>query len=307
MRSSTSSSLWRPAVGSLTTIVLSAALTGCGGAEPEGTSTPVEEAALAAEEPRRVRMAPPPLIPTEEELEKHLQQRAASGLGPLPVSQERMLGDHATEIDLAPRATPLTLGIEQEATGGLRTFSATPGSLTPCNVDFAQQSGIAAMANQAYNTFAFAPHYRHWCNNNGYLVRTLSISLDHYHLSPEAANCVGSSPKIGTHRVNGVCMNQTEGKFWPRVAGNMGSNTGIEFWVKSAGNVQKNFDFRSFDVISGSAEVWVLKNTGWAMWNNLGPGHWVFPNADNVGYLDLYESGKNGTVFFDNVEVAIIP
>jgi hypothetical protein len=293
-------------VGFFFSLALSSALAGCGGVEP--ATEPAEEATPTVQEPLPVRMAPEPRLATPAEVQRHLQQRAEAGLAPLRELEHIVPGAGAGEPHIAPGATPTTLGIGPDVPGGIRTFVTTPGALPPCMVNFNSPVGISMMADQAYTTFTSSPHYQHWCNNNGYLVRTWPISISHYHLAPEAASyCIGTNPKIGTHKVSGVCMNQTDGKNWPRVATNMGGSSGVEFWVKSAGNVGKNFDFRSIDVRSGSVEVWVLKSNGWHFWTGLVPAHWTFPNADNVGILDLFASGKNGTISYDNVEVAVIP
>jgi len=270
-----------------------------GGGADEIPSPPAPEA-LA------VHIAPAPQRVTKAQLARLATARLEAGPSAQPELDER--GLPAIDVrESRPIAIAASTASDDLVTITSPLPAGTPGALPVCTIDFNSQWGIARMADQAYTTFTSAPHYQHWCNNSSYLVLTWPLNISHYHLGPEAANtCTGTSPNIGI-KSGAQCINQKEGKLWPRVATNMGGNSGVEFWVKSAGNVPKNFDLKSLTVKGGSVEVWVATNTGWWMWTGLGPGYWEFPQGDMIGDLRLFASGMNGTISYDNIQIAVIP
>ena len=289
------------AVGLLTSLCFTTLLASCDGADE-----PAPQPTAATQ----LRTAPSPQFVTAEHMARLTRERAAVGLRPLQAIDESALPtiDVALpdKVDL-PSTVGLPDTIEAQSASDVTTVisalpAGTPGALSPCMVDFNQAAGIAHMPDQAYTTFTGDGgfHYQHWCNNNGYLVLTYPINMDHYHLIPEAANyCSGTKPKMGT-KSGSQCINQVEGKLVPRFAMNMNNNSGVRFWVKSAGNVSKQFDLKSIVVKSGSMEIYIAKSNGWWYWTGLGPAYWEFPQGDNIGEIRIYASGLNGTVGFDN-------
>lgn len=180
-----------------------------------------------------------------------------------------------------------------------------------CVVDFNQSFGLSLMPDQCYSTFAVSPYYSHLCNNQ-YYVYTKPINLDHFHLAAENPNyCFGTSPKWGTWS-NGVCVNQSEAKYWPRRASNMGTNTGINFLVKGPypGYVRKNFNLGAIYAVSGTLDLYAYRvGVGWWHWPNLtSPQRWYWTgNNLNISEISVYHNGLNGTMTFDNLEISIIP
>lgn len=89
----------------------------------------------------------------------------------------------------------------------------------------------------------------------------------------------------------------------------MGGNTGVQFYFKSSGNVRKNFDLKAITVISSTMDLYAYRvGVGWWHWSGLTAGRWTFPaNSTNISEVQVFKDGFNGTVVYDNLEIAIRP
>ncbi len=177
---------------------------------------------------------------------------------------------------------------------------------TTCPVNFNSSASLSWMVDQCYSTFATWPYYIHGCGS--YWVYSNPLNLDHFHLVPEATNhCYGTNPKWGQQSGTN-CINQTDAKYWSRIATNMGSNTGVEFYVKNTSNESRNFTLKKLRVKSGTVRVLVYRTDigGWWQWTNLGPGLWTWSvNNTALSKVRIYETNYNGTVTFDDLELSI--
>ncbi len=236
--------------------------------------------------------SPQVLIPLEVEQGSALSESAlkAEGLLNIGAKAEQDLADLVRE-----KYEPIT---ESNALSKV--------SASNCKVDFNSSSSLSWMVDQCYSTFATWPYYIHGCPS--YWVYTNPLNLDHFHLTPEASNqCFGTSPKWGTQSGSN-CINQSDAKYWPRIATNMGSNTGVEFYAKSKSDgSSKNMTLKRLVVKSGTVRVVVYRTDigGWWQWTGLGVGAWTWSvNNTNLSKIRIYDTNKNGTVTFDDLEVA---
>jgi|GEM_PF-2327846 len=241
-----------------------------------------------------------------------------------PANENQLTGNSAqpTGEGYAPEGRPAT-DVEVamlEATKGSETVVELPAAEAPaalsktavlptCTVDFNSSFSLSLMPGHCSSTFATSPFYIHQCNSS-YWVYSNPVNLDHFHLVAENPNqCYGSGNNWGVQS-GSSCVSQSDAMYWPRIATNMGSNTGVQFYVKSSSNVKKNFDLKAIYVNSSTMDIYVNRvGIGWWHWSGLtSPMRWYFPtNATNVSEVQVFKDGMNGTVTFDNLEVAIIP
>jgi hypothetical protein len=239
---------------------------------------------------------------------------AASEIG-TPISTEAPLkpiegGRKATDDEVARimEARKTLEAVEAVPESGARPLAKT-AALSTCIVDFNSPFSLSLMSDQAYTTFTSSPHYIHGCNSSQYWVYSWPININHFHLVPENSNyCIGSPYKIGV-KSGSNCVSQSDAKNWPRFATNMGGNSGVQFYVKSGSNVRKNFNLQAIRVLSGTMEVYAYRiGIGWWVWYPLTEGNrWYWPANTTVSEIQVFDHGKNGTVTYDNLEVAIIP
>ncbi|GJL60586.1 MAG: hypothetical protein NPIRA03_34430 [Nitrospirales bacterium] len=206
-----------------------------------------------------------------------------------PIEEEQELADFVRD----------KTGSIAEPEGLSKSFAAT------CKIDFNSSSSLSWMVNQAFSTFATWPYYIHGCPS--YWIYSKPLNLDHFHLVSQAPNqCYGTSPKWGTN-VNGSCVNQSDAKYWSRIATNMGSNSGVEFYAKSkSSGSSKNVTLKRLRVKSGTVRVVVYRTDigKWWQWKNLGVGTWKWStNNTNLSKVRIYDTNKNGTVTFDDLEL----
>lgn len=182
-------------------------------------------------------------------------------------------------------------------------------ALSACNVDFNSSSALAVVPNQANQGYAHSPgpYYDHTCNG-AYWLKSEPLNTTSYRLVPENSLwCAGWVPMIGC-KIDGYCYNHTEGKLWPRTAGNLGTNTGVQFWAESFSGYSKDFEIRSLYVKSGTVQVagW-RPGIGWWYWYPLTAGTtWTWPAGIPVSQLQIY-SHVGGYITFDNLGVAMVP
>jgi hypothetical protein len=175
-------------------------------------------------------------------------------------------------------------------------------------VDFNNSNSLGLMSNQANQSNTVPPHYVHPCNGY-YWTYGQPLNYTSYRLIPENPQwCAGPVPKIG-YKSGAYCVNHTDGKLWPRKAGNVGGNTGVRFYVKSNSNVAKNFDLQAIYINSGTAEIVAYRpGIGWWVWYPLSQGsRWYWPAGTTVTEIQVHSHGKNGYIQFDNLEIGINP
>lgn len=181
-------------------------------------------------------------------------------------------------------------------------------ALATCIVNFNQANALDALSGDGYNSYIANPYYNHNCNQN-YYVFSWPLNSNQYRLIPEAADwCPVAPNKIG-HSINGSCQQVNQAIYFPRIAGNVGSNTGITFYVRNQLNVLKTFNLQAIYASSGTLEVWGNRpGIGWWIWYPLAsPGRWYWPAGTIVSELQVFSHGKNGYMTFDNLEIAINP
>lgn len=228
-----------------------------------------------------------------------------------PAERAALGGRKATDAEVARfmaarrQDAPLELPAEAEAA----PLAKSAALLSTCNVNFNSSTALARMSDQCYTTFTSPPHYIHPCNSNQYGFYSTPLNTDHFHLVPENSNyCIGSPYKFGV-KSGSSCVSQSDAKYWPRIATNMGGNSGVQFYVKSGSNVRKNFDLQALYVIEGTMEVYAYRiGIGWWVWYPLTAGNrWYWPAGTTVSEIQLFDHGQNGTIVYDNIEIAIHP
>jgi hypothetical protein len=185
---------------------------------------------------------------------------------------------------------------------------AKSAALATCIVDFNNANSLSFIPNQANQTTVNSPYYMHSCNGSHWAYSS-PINANSFRLIPENPQwCSGPVPYIG-YKSGAYCINHTEGKFWPRKAANTGTNTGVQFFVKSNANVKKNFELQAIYINLGIAEIVAYRpGIGWWVWYPLNAGsRWYWPAGTTVTEIQVYSHGKNGTINFDNLEIAVIP
>jgi hypothetical protein len=226
-----------------------------------------------------------------------------------PAGSSQMVGEgrKATDAELARYLA------EHKDVPGIAPAKESPTALAKaavlpiCRVDFNNVNSLAALPDQANQGYSYYPYYKHPCNGS-YSVLTQPANTDTYRLIPEDPYwCAGLPPLIG-HQSGAYCYNRTEGKYWPRRAGNLGSNTGVEFYVTDA-LYYKDFDLRSLYVYSGTVEVEAYRpGIGLWYWYPLTAGTtWTWPAGTRVSQVKIFSHGRNGYIRFDNMDIAIVP
>lgn len=181
-------------------------------------------------------------------------------------------------------------------------------ALATCVVNFNQVNALDALAGDGYTSYINGPYYVHNCNTS-YYVFSQPLNTNWYRLIPEASDWCSVAPnKIG-HYIGGVCQQVNQAIYFPRIAGNYGGNTGIQFYVSNQFNTQKTFDLQAIYANGGTLEVWGNRpGIGWWVWYPLtSPGRWYWPAGTTVSELQVFSYGENGTITFDNLEIAINP
>lgn len=182
------------------------------------------------------------------------------------------------------------------------------GPVVTCTNGYNNIAGLGALSDHGSTTFILSPWYSEPCGNTGYKVRTAAFNLDHFHLMPEGANyCFGSGMNWGTPTSSG-CINQSDAKYWPRVAYNMTGVTGLQIHGVNPGGENRPIDLYALRVKSGTAKVIVYKmNLGWFTWTNLAAGHRYIWSGNNttLGVIRIFDNQYNGVFGVDNLEVGI--
>lgn len=186
---------------------------------------------------------------------------------------------------------------------------AKSAALATCIVDFNNANSLALIPNQASQTIALSPFYKHPCNGVFWAYTNPINSGAGFRLIPENPEyCSGPAPYIG-YKSGASCINQTEGKLWPRMAANLGSNTAVRLIVKNSANIAKNFDLQAIYINSGVAEIVAYRpGIGWWVWYPLNAGsRWYWPAGTAVTEIQVFSHGHTDPVQFDNVEIGILP
>jgi hypothetical protein len=76
------------------------------------------------------------------------------------------------------------------------------------------------------------------------------------------------------------------------------------------GYVRKNFNLGAIKAVGGTLDLYAYRvGVGWWHWPNLtSPQRWYWTgNNTNISEISVYRNNLNGTMTFDNLEIAIIP
>jgi hypothetical protein len=186
---------------------------------------------------------------------------------------------------------------------------AKAAALPTCLVDFNQVNALDRLPDDGYLGWADGPtYYIHSCNSK-FFVYVMPRNSTSYRLNSEMPNTCAIAPNMMGLYSNGACINRNQAIYFPRRAGNHFTNTGVQFYVQDNLNQPKNFDLQAIYMYEGTAKIVAYRpGIGWWVWYPLSAGtRWYWPAGTTVTEIRVYDQNDNGSVRFDNLEIAIQP